>query len=199
MLQVVEKLISDWFSIKTIFKGILRSQNTFAEQMPRRRKYKIIAAFLLMVFSLNTVVGFACSVGIDMGYNSKQHHDEGTSEVTEAVLHVHKDGKEHIHYEKKNGHDHSKSHHQDQVNKDAKSKDEKDNCCNDEVLQIQQLDKSVPQSSNIIHPIFLTAFFDAFYNVPLPSFDIVKDIKQFVRSYHPPIPDIRIAIQSFQI
>ena len=167
--------------------------------MSSRKKYKIIAAFLLTVFSLNTVVGFACSVGIDMGYNSKHHHDEAITEATEAVVHVHKDGKEHIHYEKKNGHDHSKSHHHDQVSKDAKSNDEKDNCCNDEVLQIQQLDKSVPQSLNIIHPVFLTAFFDAFYNVPLPSFDIVKDIKQFVRSYHPPISNIRIAIQSFQI
>jgi hypothetical protein len=166
--------------------------------MRNRRKYKIIAAFLLTVFSLNTVVGFACSVGIDMGYNSKHHHDEETTIATEIVVHVHKDGKEHIHYEKKNGHDHGKSHH-DHLNKDAKSNDEKDNCCNDEVLQIQQLDKSVPQSLNIIHPVFLIAFFDAFYNVPLPSFDIVKDIKQFVRSYHPPISDIRIEIQSFQI
>ena len=164
--------------------------------MSRRRKYKIIAAFLLTVFSLNTIVGFACSVGIDMGYNSRHHHDE---ETTEPVVHIHKDGKEHIHYEKKSGHDHSKSHHHNQVNKDAKSKEDKDNCCNDTVLQIQQLDKSVPQSLNIIHPTFLISFFDAFYNVPLPSFDIVKNIKQFVRSYHPPIADIRIEIQSFQI
>ena len=166
--------------------------------MSSRIKYKIIAAFLLTVFSLNTVVGFACSVGIDMGYNSKHHRDEETKEATEAVVHVHNDGKEHIHYEKKSKHDHSKSRH-NQVSNDVKSNDEKDNCCNDEVLQIQQLDKSGPQSLNIVHPIFLTAFFDAFYNVPLPSFDIVKDIKQFVRSYHPPRPDIRIAIQSFQI
>jgi len=113
-------------------------------------------------------------------------------------VHIHKDGKKHVHSEKKNGHDHSKSHHHDQTNND-KSKDGKDNCCNDKVLQFEQLDKSVPQSLNVIHPIFLIAFFDAFYSVPLPSFDIVKNIKQFVRSYHPPISNIRIAIQSFQI
>ena len=163
--------------------------------MINQQKNKIKALFLLSVFSLNTVVGFACSVGVDMGFNSKHHHAE---ETTEPVVHIHKDGKEHIHYEKKSGHDHRKSHHHDQASGN-KSKEDKDNCCNDEVLQILQLDKSVPQSLNIIHPIFLTAFFDAFYNVPLPSLDIVKNIKQFVRSYHPPIPDIRIAIQSFQI
>jgi len=163
--------------------------------MSYRRKYKIIATFLLTVFSLNTVVGFACSVGLDVGFNSKHHHDEA---VTGPVVHIHKDGKKHVHSEKKNGHDHSKSHHHDQTNND-KSKDGKDNCCNDKVLQFEQLDKSVPQSLNVIHPIFLIAFFDAFYSVPLPSFDIVKNIKQFVRSYHPPISNIRIAIQSFQI
>lgn len=29
---------------------------------------KIKAAFLLVVFALNTVVGFACSLGVDMGF-----------------------------------------------------------------------------------------------------------------------------------
>jgi hypothetical protein len=97
----------------------------------------------------------------------------------------------------------SKHHHDeeatDQTTHHHKSGDKKHNCCNDEVAQLLQIDKSVPQSLNIIHPIFLIAFFDTFNNISLPSFDIVKDIKQFVRSYHPPISNIRIAIQSFQI
>ena len=160
------------------------------------RKYKIIAAVLLVVFSLNTVVGFACSVGIDMGYHSRHHQDE---ETTEPVVHIHKNGKEHIHYEKKSGHDRNKSHHHDQANKDGKLKEDKGNCCNDTVLQIQQLDKSVPQALSIVHPTFLISYSYAFYNVHLLPFDVVKNIKQFVRSYHPPIPDIRIEIQSFQI
>ncbi|MEP7107158.1 MAG: hypothetical protein ABI760_04235 [Ferruginibacter sp.] len=33
----------------------------------------------------------------------------------------------------------------------------------------------------------------------LVNIDIVRDIKPLVRSYHPPISDIRIAIQLFQI
>jgi hypothetical protein len=154
------------------------------------------AALLLAVFGLNTVVGFACAIGIDMGFNSKHHHDE---ESTEAVVHIHADGKKHIHQEKKNTHEHSKPHHHYQDKNDNKSNEEKDNCCNDQVLKFEQTEKSVPHSLNIIHPLFLIAFFDVFYNVTLPYFDIVKDIKQFVRNYHPPIADIRIAIQSFQI
>jgi hypothetical protein len=165
--------------------------------MRGKRKYKIIAAFLLTVFSLNTVLGFACSVGLDMGYNSKHHHDEPASE---AAVHIHKDGKKHVHHEKKNhNHSHGNSHQHGQVNNNPHPGEKKDDCCGDEVTKFGQLDKSVPNSLNIIHPIFITAFFGAFYNVSLPSLDLVKNIKQFVRSYHPPIPDIRIRVQSFQI
>jgi hypothetical protein len=154
------------------------------------------AALLLAVFGLNTVVGFACAIGIDMGFNSKHHHQE---ESTEAVVHIHSDGKKHLHYEKKDAHQHNKTHQHDQDKTHHNPKDGKDNCCNDLVLKFGQTDKSVPHSLNIVHPPFLVAFFNVFYNVTLPYFDVVKDIKQFVRNYHPPIADIRIAIQSFQI
>lgn len=38
---------------------------------PRAIQYK--ALFLLVTFSMNTVVGFACSMGVDMGFNSHHH------------------------------------------------------------------------------------------------------------------------------
>ncbi|HEY5631199.1 MAG TPA: hypothetical protein VIR31_03660, partial [Nitrososphaeraceae archaeon] len=44
--------------------------------MTRQVKNKIRALALLTVFSLNTVAGFACSVGVDMGYNA-HHHEHG--------------------------------------------------------------------------------------------------------------------------
>ena len=157
--------------------------------MIKTQKNRIKALFLLAVFSFNTVVGFACSVGVDMGFNSTHHHAD---EATEAVIHIHADGKKHIHHEKKSSHDHNKSHHPGDAN-------DKDNCCNNQVLKFEQLDKSVPAGVSLIHPIFLNTFFDVYYSVALPSTDIVRDIKQFVRSYHPPISDIRISIQSFQI
>ena len=124
------------------------------------------------------------------------HQDE---EATEAAVHVHKDGKRHVHYDKNQGHNPGKSHQDDEATNHHEPGKTKSNCCNDAVKQFARLDKSIPQSLNVIHPDFLIAFFDVFYNVALPSPDIVKDLKQFVRSYHPPIPDIRIAIRSFQI
>lgn len=161
--------------------------------MAREPGYRMIAAFYLTVFSLQAMVGLACSLGVDMIFNSA-HHEE---EATEAVVHIHADGKRHIHYEKKK-HDHDKSHGRDQSNDDESSKGKK-NCCNDQVYQFQKLDKSLPHSVKVSHPNFLITSFDVFYNVPLPMGGMVKDIRQFVRGYHPPIPDIRIAIQSFQI
>ena len=164
--------------------------------MSHTQSNRIKAAVLLSVFSFNTIVGFACSVGLDMGYNSN-HHDE--KESTEAVVHLHSNGKKHIHYEKKNTHEHNKSHQHNQDKTHHDSKEGKDNCCNDHVLKFEQIDKSIPHSLNVPHPLFLTAFFDVFYDVVLPSAGIVRNIKQFVRNYHPPIADTRIAIQSFQI
>lgn len=165
--------------------------------MKRNTSIKLKAALLLMVFALNTVVGFACAAGVDMGFNSKHHHDK---EATEAGVHIHKDSKLHVHEEKKEGYSHEKAHHHDEAGSHQKSGSDKDNCCNDKVRSFEQLDKSVPNSLNINHPVFFTAFLASFHNVIIiPHSDIVKDIKQFVRSYHPPIRDIRIAIQSFQI
>ena len=200
--------------------------------MKKNRSIQLKATFLLIVFSLNTIVGFACSLGLDMGYNSKHHeedaeteavvhihkdgkkhihhekkknsndnsHQQGKEKATKAVVHVHKDGKRHIHHEKKESHGHDKSYTHTETKKTEKTKKDKDNCCTDEVMNFQQIDKSIPNSVNIIHPVFFTAFVSVYYNITLsPHTNIVRDIKPFVRNHHPPIPDIRIAIQSFQI
>jgi hypothetical protein len=135
------------------------------------------AAFLVLVFGLNTVVGFACAIGIDMGFNADHHHTEATAN------HVHAHGTHHHHH--KNGHGHSHA---------------KDNCCKGKVAKISQADKAVPQTAKLISPVFFVAFAATYYNIGIsPYTQIDTSIKYFVRSYHPPIPDIRIAIQSFQI
>ena len=142
----------------------------------------------MIVFSLNTVIGFACAVGIDMKFNTSHHHEE---EATEAVVHIHKDGKKHVHHEKS---DH------DQVN-NHKGQNGKDNCCNEKIIKFNEIDKSASHSLNAsISPIFFTTFLASFYNIRLFYTSYIDTgIKYFVRSYHPPIPDIRIQIQSFQI
>ncbi|MEO6251977.1 MAG: hypothetical protein ABIO79_01620 [Ferruginibacter sp.] len=139
------------------------------------------AAFLLVVFALNTVVGFACAVGVDMSFNTSHHEDEETA----IAVHVHAGGKKHHHEEAE--------HKQTDNNK-------KDHCCNDKVLQLLQTAKAIPQSAKLISPVFSTAFVPVYYTINISYPSRVSTFKKYyVRGHHPPIPDIRIAIQSFQI
>ena len=144
------------------------------------------AAFLLLIFSLNMVVGFACAIGVDMEFNTAHHHD-----LDAVKVHTHADGKKHEHHNKVDQHHEKK--------KNTKS-EEKEGCCNDAVVKISQTEKALPQSSSIVPPIFFTAFFASYYNIDIFSFSqIAGNTRYFLRNYHPPITDIRIAIQSFQI
>lgn len=149
--------------------------------MKQKKHIQLKAAFLLFIFSLNMFVGTACALGVDMGFNS-HHHEE---EETEVSVHIHANGKKHHHEEAEHKH---------------KDNDKKDDCCNDKVVKILQTDKAVPQFSKLISPIFTTAFIPVYYtiNISYPS-QVSTSNKYYVRGHHPPIPDIRIAIQSFQI
>jgi hypothetical protein len=147
------------------------------------------ALVLLVVFFLNTAVGFACSVGLDMGFNS-HHHDE-ENKLTEETSHSHN------HHSSCPGHAYAAGSHHD-------SKDpgeEKDDCCNQDVFKFNQLDKTCAQSLNsLFTTVFFTVFVSSFYNIDvLATCKTTASNKYFVLNYHPPILDIRIAIQSFQI
>ena len=142
---------------------------------------QIKAALLLLIFSLNTLVGFACVMGADMWFDS-HHHEEEVTDVQES------------------SHHHNKSQHHDESG-NQKSKNGNDNCCNDKVIKFDQDDKAVPPSSNTgIGPVFVTTFIFSFCDMDVLYSSLhIQDSKYFARNYHPPIPDIRIAIQSFQI
>ena len=147
---------------------------------------QIKAAFLLLIFALKSVVGFACAIGVDMGFNSRHHHPQPA-----AAVHVHADGKKHHHPEK------SAAHHHEKTRKGEKGKG---GCCNDTVTKFSQTDKSLPNLASIVSPVFFTAFITSFYIADIFYASQAKtSTKYFVFGHHPPIPDIRIAIQSFQI
>jgi hypothetical protein len=157
--------------------------------MKKIKSIQLKATFLLIVFSLNTIIGFACSVGLDMGFKSSQHEEE----VTDIAIHVHADGKKHQHDSEVG------SHHNEADNHLLKSTNDEDNCCHDTATQIAQQDKIITPSISIISPVFFTTFLASFYNINLPNSVIDSHIRFFIGRDHPPIPDIRIAIQSFQI
>lgn len=142
-------------------------------------KYR--AAFLLMVFTLNTVIGFACAMGADMGFNSPHHHDD---EVASASVH----------------HDHdSNSHHHEEAEAD-KSKDD-GNCCKDSVVQLSQQDKLLANVVTIslespVNLVFLHSFYISFLST---STTTLSQENRTVRWQFPASPDIRVSIQSFLI
>jgi hypothetical protein len=159
--------------------------------MKSRTAIKIKALSLLIVFSLNTVMGFACSLGIDMGYNSKHHHKRaGTIEQnagkTEGACHT-------------AGNDVGTS--KMQHDKRSNSSNEQD-CCSHGVLKFLKLDKNVSPgvTSDIIAPVILLAVYFA-YQIDLSLYlkNNANNNYYFIRTHHPPMPDIRIAIHSFLI
>ena len=141
------------------------------------------AAFLLVVFALNTMVGFACSVGLDMGFNTTHHKKE----ETKASVHIHKDGKKHIH-----GAEGNKSNHHAK-----KAGTGKDDCCKGKVITLQIADKNIDHTITVINaPVCSMHSLFA-----LPVYNQVTCISQeyVACHFHPPPRNILIAIQRFQI
>lgn len=174
--------------------------------MNRNLSIKLKALFLLVVFATNTAVGFACAVGMDMGFNSSHHteteepkevhiHDDGKKHVhekepTEVTAHVHEDGDKHQH----------NSQPEKQTPVDGSNIFAKDDggCCTNEVQEFQNLAKNVTVNTGISVPVFvaiLSTFFDIDFSKASKDFPT----KYKARFYYPPPPDIRIAIQRFQI
>lgn len=174
--------------------------------MTRNLSIKLKALFLLVVFATNTAVGFACAIGVDMGFNSPHH-----TETTEAAkVHVHDDGKKHLHENEPSEvtthvhEDGMKHQHESEPAKQITiagsnllTKDD-GGCCNNEVQKFQNLDKSVAANASINVPVFI-AVLSVFLDIDLSNG--IKDFtpKYKARFYYPPPPDILIAIQRFQI
>lgn len=155
--------------------------------MKRSIRTSLKALFLLVVFFLNTAVGFACSLNADLMFN--KHHSES-----------HDHAKPHRHHAELPGECQS-SKQVSLTNHRAHNK-HKDNCCSDEVLKLEKTDKLIDASTLSITPFngAYTVFYAAFYD--FRTFELTTGNSNgayFVHHYHPPIPDIRIAIQSFQI
>lgn len=164
--------------------------------MNKSLSIRLKGLFLLLVFSLNTVVGFACAVGLDMGFNSG-HHPEVNNKNTPGHTHSHKDSDAHHEHKHTTNHEHQK----DGIDDHHNSSKDKDNCCSDETTKLAKADKLMPHPVDFtFHLLFFTALLSTFFYLDFsPISSHTPNNKLFVRCHHPPIPDIRVAIQSFQI
>ena len=154
--------------------------------MKRNISIQLKAVFLLIVFGLNMMVGFACAIGVDLGFNATHHHDE------EAIdIHEHADGVKHDHQDSSAKHEHDEN---------KPEKKEKKGCCNDDVQKFQSLDKGLNQNAKtfIDAPVFV-AIVSTFLGMDVYNLSRTYPQKYKARFFYPPPHDIRIAIQSFQI
>ena len=154
--------------------------------MKKKSFIQVKAAFLLIVFALNTVIGFACAIGMDMGFNSSTHHHD--EDAVTAPVHVHENAKKHVHH-------HNGDKHRHDENKASK----KDGCCNDKVIKFETTDKNLSQTAKAdVNPTVFVSLVSIFFGV-----DFFTQIKiapqQNLAFFHPPPPDILIAIQQFRI
>ena len=142
------------------------------------------AALLLILFSMNTIIGFACAVGVDMGLNNK-HHEE--KQQIKNPVHVHKNGHKHEHHNKANKHKHEEN-----------NSNEKDGCCNDKVVKIQIAEKNITVKTTIGAPVFV-AIVSSYFTIDL--FELIKASpkKNIKRFFYPPPPNILVSIQKSQV
>ena len=141
------------------------------------------ALFLLIAFSMGTVVSFACSMS--SLFHSLHHHNSSAT-----AKHTHTDQVSHEH-------EHSGHHHEEKKDPESDQKD----CCSNQLLQLQQTEKAVSRTIEAPAVMFLSSFILAYS--PL-SFSFQEEkltvLPSFVRWRVPPtIQDLRIVIQSFQI
>lgn len=141
------------------------------------------AIFLLVIFLLNTIVGFGCALGME-----EDHHDENHSH--ESAHHVHGD------YD----HHHSDGHEHQANPISGLNFSRKDSCCKTLVNNLLTQSKLIPQSgkTQIILPVMWLA--DYACTSVTPVIDLEINQRNYVdRRERPPDKDIRIVIQSFQI
>jgi len=163
--------------------------------MKRNISIQLKAAFLLTVFALNTVVGLACAIGLDMSFNTK-HHDE--EQKIKTPIHVHSDGHKHEHNKVANKHKHDHGNEANKRNHEEKKAPEKDGCCTDEVVKFQNVEKNLTPKTNIDAPSFV-AIVSTFIGIDLYNITKAFPPKKIVRFFYPPPPDILISIQKFQV
>lgn len=145
-------------------------------------------AFLLLVFVMNIVVALsgAIFIYIYIAFITSQHRD---SELIKVYTHFNRN--KHKYHFKAN------QLYQHKIIKDGEENNEN---YNNEVLKISRSEKFIPQKYLALSLTFYKSFILIYYNLNdfYPS-QKSKDIKYFFKNYHPPISNIRIAMQSFQI
>jgi hypothetical protein len=144
---------------------------------------RLKAAFLTLIFTGN-VICWGCPMGMCMCGRSSE-----SAKINEGCKNNNCLGKKECCPKEKKS-----------TENQGTSKGCHDNHCKNNIINFSKVDKSCAESIEMVSIIFFTAFISSFYNIDiLYIFEGTTNIKYFLQNYHPPIPDIRLAIRSFQI
>lgn len=135
---------------------------------------------------MNIAVSFACSLGLDFKFARTTQ-----GEVNQVVL-----GHNHADHEH---HDHSHVQVPDHHSSNQTREKDKDDCCNDEVLKFQNIDKNLNQNTRSAISSLSWAVNRLSYLSPYVLDTYVTPQLQIINYLFPPGPDILIAFQRFQI
>lgn len=142
------------------------------------------AIFLLVIFLLNTVVGFGCALGMEGDHNDENHSHP------ESAHHVHKD----------QNHHHSGVHEHKTTPISGQNFSKEDPCCTTLVNDLVTQSKLVPENGKVQVVLPIMWLPDYSYALLIPVTDVELDQSLYVHHRErPPNEDIRIVIQSFQI
>jgi hypothetical protein len=133
------------------------------------------AGLLLMIFTFNVIIGMGCPFGLCICGNSHCKERELINLQPSCL-------------------------HDDSFTNPGKSKDCNDDCCNDNMIKLLHFDKSCPACFTGLNGKLFISFISSFYSIDILHIcEGYSNTRYYVRNHHPPIQDIRIAIQSFQI
>ena len=155
------------------------------------RKTYFKALILLLVFSMNTVVSFACS--FSSMFHAIHHHEHAS-----ALTYEHKNG---THHGNEHVHGPLEHHNSNEHTTKREGDNQKEDCCSTSVWKMEAVVKLTARSIDAPEPIILLSllsdYFSYFSVSPLlepPAYD------DFLRRRIPAtIENLRIVIQSFQI
>ena len=139
------------------------------------------AIFLILIFGANTLIGFCCSMGMNMSFSLSSNKQISSVKNTLHTIN-------------------SENHLKHKVHNTKKNTLNEGNCCNGRVVKLAKTDKSLSAFPIQINPLLFEFFLSSFLNfICVISLKSNSSYSYFLKDYHPPITDIRTAIQSFQI
>jgi hypothetical protein len=147
------------------------------------------AWFLLIVFSLNSIISFACS--LSSLFHGFHHHSITTEHNNEQII-------GHHHSLDKSGEHH---HDQEQGGEQSQSPSSSEDCCSKSLVEVEKVDKSISRTIQLPEINIFTSFFLAYTPCFLWHGTEEKTFLTYHVRWRPPatIQDLRIVIQSFQI